>query len=69
MKKKNDFHLLGEVARLLRTKPHRITYLLTSGAVPEPAMRLGNRRVFTDEDIDRIASKLGIKQHEEKNER
>ncbi len=68
MTKKNDFSLLGDVARLLRTKPHRIVYLLTSGAVPEPRTRLGNRRLFTAEDIGRIAGRLGIKQHKEKDE-
>ncbi len=68
MTNNNDFNLLGDVVRLLRTKPHRIVYLLTSGAVPEPAMRLGNRRVFMTEDIDRIACKLGITQQKERDE-
>jgi DNA-binding transcriptional MerR regulator len=65
MKKKNDFSLLGDVARSLGCKPHRIVYLLTSGTVPEPAVRLGNRRLFTAEDIARLAAKLNTK---EKNE-
>lgn len=69
MTKKNEFHLLGDVARLLGCKPHRIVYSLTSGAVPEPAMRLGNRRLFTTEDIDRIAARLGIEQQKEKDEK
>ena len=68
MTKKNDFSLLGDVARLLGTKPHRIVYLLTSGQVPEAAMRLGNRRMFTEADDARIAAKLGIKQQKEKDE-
>ena len=58
MKKNTKITLLGDVARLLSCKPHRIVYLLTSGQVPEPAMRLGNRRVFTKRDIARIAAKL-----------
>jgi DNA-binding transcriptional MerR regulator len=55
----NDFNLLGDVASLLRVQPYRITYLITSGQVPEPAMRLGNRRMFTTADIARIAATLG----------
>jgi hypothetical protein len=68
MMKKNDFNLLGDVARTLGCKPYQITYLLTSGQVPEPAMRLGNRRVFRSGDIQRLAAKLGIEQRKEKHE-
>lgn len=68
MRDKNEFHLLGDVTRLLRTKPHRIVYLLSSGQVPEPAMRLGNRRMFTAADIEQIAAKLGIEQRKDKDE-
>ena len=59
MTKSNHYRLLGDVARLLRTKPHKIVYLLTSGQVPEPEVRLGNRRLFSAEDIERLAAKLG----------
>jgi hypothetical protein len=58
MTKNNNFRLLADVARLLRTKPHKIVYLLTSGQVPEPNMRLGNRRLFSAEDIEQLAAKL-----------
>src|SRR5947209_6153268 len=52
--------LLGDVARLLGCRPHQIVYLLTSGHVPEPPLRIGNRRMFTQHDVDRIAVKLGL---------
>jgi DNA-binding transcriptional MerR regulator len=55
-----DLHLLGDVSRKLGCAPYRIVYLLTTGQVPEPRLRLGNRRLFTSEDIDRIAARLGI---------
>ena len=54
----NEWYLLGDVARTLRCQPHRIVYLLTSGKVPEPSLRLGNRRMFTKADIEQIAAKL-----------
>jgi DNA-binding transcriptional MerR regulator len=58
MKHETELYLLGEVARRLMCPPHRIVYLLTSGKVPEPALRIGGRRVFTEEDIKRLAEKL-----------
>jgi hypothetical protein len=54
------------VARLLRTKPHKIVYLLTSGQVPEPEMRLRNRRLFSAEDIKRLAAKVSKKRERTK---
>ncbi len=69
MTENNNFSLLGDVARALRCKPHRIVYLLSSGQVTEPALRLENRRIFTGEDIARIAAKLGINIEREKDER
>ena len=56
----NELYLLGDLARILNTRPSRIVYLLTSGQVPEPAKRMGSRRVFTFEDMANIADKLGI---------
>ena len=60
MKKDCDLNLLGDVARQLDCKPYKIVYLLTTGQVPEPRLRLGNRRLFTGDDITRLALKLGI---------
>src|SRR4051812_34448790 len=53
-------YLLGDVARVLRVKPHHVTYALASGGVPEPRMRLGNRRVFTSDDLQRLAEHLDV---------
>jgi hypothetical protein len=35
-------------------------YAITSGAVPEPKLRIGNKRIFVDEDIRRLAYRFGI---------
>ena len=51
--------LLGDVARLLGVEPYRIVYLLSSGQLPEPP-RFGGRRVFFNEDVERVAKKLGM---------
>jgi hypothetical protein len=57
-----EWLLLSDVARLLRRRPHQIVYLLTSRQVPEPALRLGNRRVFMAEDVERLRAKLNHKE-------
>jgi hypothetical protein len=59
MERKTLF-VLGDVAKLLGTKPYKITYAMTSGQVPEPEMRLGHQRVFTTEDVTRIARHLRV---------
>jgi DNA-binding transcriptional MerR regulator len=61
MKNQMDYYLLGDVARTLGCQPYQIVYLLTTGQVPEPR-RLGNRRLFKEDDICRIAARLGIRQ-------
>jgi hypothetical protein len=53
-----EFFLLSDVARILRRKPYQIVYLLITHQVPEPALRVGNRRVFTLADIHRLAEKF-----------
>lgn len=51
--------LLGEVALLVSTdevtvRPHQIAYALANRLVPEPALRIGGKRVFLAEDIERL---------------
>ena len=52
--------LLSEVAGVLRKKPWHVVYAITSGAVSEPKLRIGNKRIFVDQDIRRLASHFGI---------
>jgi len=48
-------YLLGEVSKALGRKPYHVTHVLTTGKVPEPALRIGNKRLFTVEDVERLA--------------
>ena len=48
-------YLLAEVSKLVGRKPHQIIYLLTSGTIPEPEQRIGNRRLFSAEDVTKLA--------------
>ena len=55
---------LSDVADIIGCKPYQITYLLTTRQVPEPA-RIGNKRVFSIEDVFRISQKLDAEQARE----
>lgn len=47
-------YLLREVARIVGTAPHRISYAIANGHVPETEERVNNHRLFTEADIVRI---------------
>jgi hypothetical protein len=50
-----EHFLLGEVAKALGRKPYHVTHVLTTGKVSEPALRIGNKRLFNVEDVERLA--------------
>src|SRR4051794_21720274 len=50
--------LLGEVAKILGCRPHQIDYQLRTRQVPEPEQRLANKRLFTEQDVQRLARRL-----------
>jgi hypothetical protein len=57
---KKQHYLLREVSRLLKIKPYQIAYALSVGLVPEPELRISNKRVFMAEDIERLAAHFGV---------
>jgi hypothetical protein len=54
-----QLYLISDVARQLNVPPHRVAYLYMTRKPPEPALKLGNRRIFTLADVQRIAKALG----------
>lgn len=52
---------IREAAQILRVQAYQIAYLLTTGKVPEPRTRLGNRRAFAADDIQRLAARFQVK--------
>jgi len=56
----NKLLLLNDVARLLRRRPHQITYAITSQAVEDVTLRIGNRRMFQANDVRRLAEHFGV---------
>ena len=55
-----DFFSLGDVARILRCRPYQVVYLISTGQIPEPRLRIGGKRIFTMPDLHRIAEKLQV---------
>lgn len=51
---------LGDVSKLIGIARHRIEYAISNGSIPEPELRIANKRVFTTEDTQRIADYFGV---------
>ncbi len=54
-----ELFLISDVAKRLDVPPHRVAYLFLTRKLPEPKLRLGNRRLFTIGDAKRVAKALG----------
>lgn len=50
----------GEVSRLLGIPVHRIAYAHSVFQVPEPACRILNKRMYSANDVRRIADHFGV---------
>ena len=55
-----DIYSLKDVARILHCQPYRITYLISTGQVPDTRLRVGGKRIFTLADVQRISEKLNM---------
>ena len=53
--------LISHVSEMLDVPAHRIAYAYMSKKLPEPEMRLGNRRIFSAEDIRRLRNHFNNK--------
>ena len=51
--------LISDVSRMLGVPAHRVAYQYSTRKLPEPALKLGNRRVFTLADVQKVAKALG----------
>lgn len=52
--------LLGEVGRMLKIKPYRISYAISVGLLPETEVRIANKRVFSWHEIEQVAKYFGV---------
>ena len=51
---------LKDVARVLGVKAYRLQYVFAHGVVAEPSLRISGRRVFTLEDVRRLAEHFKV---------
>jgi hypothetical protein len=56
-----DHYTLKDVAAMLNVARHKITYAITSGLAPEPSLRIGNVRVWSQNEFELLAKKLNSK--------
>ena len=57
---KRDYFTTTEVASVLGIPYWRIVYVHQSDKIPEPTLRIGNRRVYCSDDLRRLAEHFGI---------
>ena len=50
----NEHYILSEVARAVGRKPYQIAYMISNGELDEPKLRIGNRRIFSHDEVTRI---------------
>lgn len=55
-----ELYSLSDVADLLKVKPHRILYLLSIRAVPEPRLRVAGKRLWTLAEISPLSERLNL---------
>jgi hypothetical protein len=63
----NELLLLHEVSQRLGIIAHRLVYAIMSGKVPEPKLRINNKRIFQSDDVKRLADHFGAKLSKEAN--
>jgi len=51
----------GQVAKLLKIKPHQLDYAHVSQSLQEPETRFAGKRVYTHNDLLRVADHFGQK--------
>lgn len=61
-----ELFLLREAARRIGVRPHQLDYAILSGFIPQPALRLGTMRVFTESDVKSAKQHFASKQKSKK---
>ncbi len=51
---------IGEISRMIGIARHRIEYAVSNGAIPEPQIRVANKRAFSPEEVQNIADYFGV---------
>lgn len=49
-----NMYSTNQVAVMLKIRPHRLVYAISCGEIEDSSGRFLNKRVFTQEDVERI---------------
>lgn len=63
-----ELFLLREAAKRIGVRPHQLDYAILSGFIPQPALRLGTMRVFTETDVKNAKRHFANKEKTKKEE-
>ena len=55
-----QFYSTGDVADRLSMPQHRVLYAIENGMVADSSMRVGGKRIFSDEDLKRFAEHFQV---------
>lgn len=47
-----NYMTVRDVSQVLGVKPYQVVYAITAGHVPEPCVRIVNKRVFDQGDVE-----------------
>jgi hypothetical protein len=56
-----NYHTIGPVAARLGQPRWWLAYLIDRGDVPGPSLQVPGRRLFTDEDVEKIRAALATR--------
>ena len=54
----NELFSSGAVARKLNIQLHKINYMISTAAIPEPALRVAGKRVWNADEVAALAEVL-----------
>lgn len=55
-----QFYSSGDVAALLRIPQHKLLYAIENGMVSDSSMRVGGKRIFSEQDLARLAEHFQV---------
>ena len=58
--------LLNDAAKIIGVKPYQLAYAVSISELPEPVLRLGNKRIFTESDVRNAKRYFANKQKSKK---
>jgi DNA-binding transcriptional MerR regulator len=62
----DKLYSIRDCGKLIGVAPHKIAYAHTQDRIPEPKLRVANKRVYTLDDCRRVARYFGVEIRQDK---